>query len=229
MPSTPFSAAALPVVARLFGCAAWALWGIVAAGAEPAPLTDGRILDDTRVIGISISLSAADWEALRSESRDAGKVFRGDTGKPFTWRRADIVIDGVPIGSVGIRKKGLFGSLDSATPSLLVDFNRFVDQDPVDGLGRLTLNNNKQDRSLVSQSIAYRVFRAAGLAAPRVGVEGDALRLQTDQAAGDAEHAVMRDPRRLQQIARRRPHPLAQNNRRQRILREGFHRRRLRG
>ncbi len=169
MPSTPFSAAAFPVVARLFGGAAWALWMAAVAAAEPTGLTDGRILDDTRVIGISISLPAADWEALRSESRDAGKVFRGDTGKPFTWRRADIVIDGVPIGSVGIRKKGLFGSLDSATPSLLVDFNRFVDQDPVDGLGRLTLNNNKQDRSLVSQSIAYRVFRAAGLAAPRVG------------------------------------------------------------
>lgn len=169
MPSTPSSAAAFPVVARLFGGAAWALWMAAVAAAEPTGLTDGRILDDTRVIGISISLPAADWEALRNESRDAGKVFRGDTTSPFTWRRADIVIDGVPIGSVGIRKKGLFGSLDSATPSLLVDFNRFVDQDPVDGLGRLTLNNNKQDRSLVSQSIAYRVFRAAGLAAPRVG------------------------------------------------------------
>ncbi|MEI8317175.1 MAG: CotH kinase family protein [Planctomycetia bacterium] len=169
MPSTPFSAATFPVVARLFGGTAWALWMAAVAAADPTGLTDGRILDDTRVIEISISLPAADWEALRNESRDAGKVFRGDTTSPFTWRRADIVIDGVPIGSVGIRKKGLFGSLDSATPSLLVDFNRFVDQDPVDGLGRLTLNNNKQDRSLVSQSIAYRVFRAAGLAAPRVG------------------------------------------------------------
>lgn len=148
------------------------LWTFVfaaAAAAQPAVLTDETILDDTRVIEITISLPADDWEALRSESRDAGKVFRGDTASPFTWRRADIVIDGVSIGSVGIRKKGLFGSLDTATPSLLVDFNRFVDQEPVKGLGRLTLNNNKQDTSLISQSMAYRVFRAAGLAAPRVG------------------------------------------------------------
>jgi hypothetical protein len=74
----------------------------------------------------------------------------------------------------------LFGSLDSARPSLLVDFNRFVDQSPVEGLGRLTLNNNKQDASLISQSLAYRVFRTADLPAPRVGfaavtVNGESL------------------------------------------------------
>jgi hypothetical protein len=153
---------------------------LASAAADAAPLTDGRILDDSRVIEITISLPADDWESLRRESRDAARVFRGDTVSPFTWRRADIVIDGVPVGSVGVRKKGLFGSLDTATPSLLVDFNRFVDQEPVEGLGRLTLNNNKQDTSLVSQSLAYRVFRAAGLAAPRVGfasvtVNGESL------------------------------------------------------
>lgn len=180
MHSRPFSPAVVPVMARLFGCVAWVLWSTAAAGAAEATLTDARILDDTRVIAIDITLPAEDWEALRDESRDAGQVFRGDTASPFTWRRADIVVDGVPIGAVGIRKKGLFGSLDSATPSLLVDFNRFVDQDPVEGLGRLTLNNNKQDRSLISQSLAYRIFRAAGLAAPRVGfavvtVNGEAL------------------------------------------------------
>jgi len=169
MRSAPFFAAVCPNVAGPFGCVAWAMLGAMTSGAEPAGLTDGRILDDTRVIPISISLPDEDWQALRSESRDARAVFGGDTKSPFTWHRADIVIDGVPIGSVGVRKKGLFGSLDSATPSLLVDFNRFVDQEPVAGLGRLTLNNNKQDRSLVSQSLAYRVFRAAGLAAPRVG------------------------------------------------------------
>lgn len=157
-----------------------AICTLASGAAEAAPLTDGRILDDARVIEITISLPADDWESLRRESRDAARVFRGDTVSPFTWRRADIVIDGVTVGSVGVRKKGLFGSLDSATPSLLVDFNRFVDQEPVDGLGRLTLNNNKQDTSLVSQSLAYRVFRAAGLAAPRVGfasvtVNGESL------------------------------------------------------
>jgi len=140
----------------------------VAADGGPG-LTAAAILDDTRVVAISITLPDEDWKTLRGQSRDMGTMFRGGTESPFTWFRGDVVVDGVAIGSVGIRKKGFLGSLDSASPSLLVDFNRHVDQSPVDGLGRLTLNNNKQDKSLLSQSLAYRVFRAAGLAAPRVG------------------------------------------------------------
>jgi Rad3-related DNA helicase len=65
---------------------------IAASAAEPTGLTDQRILDDTRVIAIAISLAAEDWEALRNESRDMGAVLRGDLSSPFTWRRADIVI-----------------------------------------------------------------------------------------------------------------------------------------
>ncbi len=155
----------LPILC-LLGCLLWSL-ATVAVG--EAPLTAERILDDTRVIEIAITLPDDDWQTLRDESRDPSQVFRGETESPFTWRRADIVVDGVPISAVGIRKKGLLGSLDSARPSLLVDFNRFIDQSPVEGLGRLTLNNNKQDASLISQSLAYAVFRAADLPAPRVG------------------------------------------------------------
>jgi hypothetical protein len=172
MPSANLPATAVHLIAtsvHLIATSVLALSLVAANAAEPTGLTDERILDDTRVIAISIALSADDWEALRNESRDMGAVLRGDLSSPFTWRRADIVIDGVSVGSVGIRKKGLLGSLDSTNPSLLVDFNRFVDQEPVAGLGRLTLNNNKQDTSLISQSMAYSVFRAAGLAAPRVG------------------------------------------------------------
>ena len=155
------------------------------ATAEVAGLSAERLLDGTRVADVSITLPDDDWKALRAQSRDMGQAFRGNTESPFTWFRGDVTIDGVAIGSVGIRKKGFLGSLDSSAPSLLVDFNRYVDQSPVDGLGRLTLNNNKQDKSLVSQALAYGVFRAAGLAAPRVGfaevtVNGENLGLYSD-------------------------------------------------
>ena len=68
---------------------------------------------------------------------------------------------------MGIRKKGFFGSNDSQRPSLKIKFDEFAKQDPVKGLNRLTLNNNKQDRSLVSQLLAYQLFRDAGIHAPR--------------------------------------------------------------
>jgi hypothetical protein len=43
-----------------------------------------------------------------------------------------------------------------------------VHQNPVEGIDVLTLNNNKQDPALVSQYLAYRLFNAAGVHAPRV-------------------------------------------------------------
>lgn len=164
----PVRRAAVPLVLCCLSVAAVA-GSATAQAPPPAALSDERILDDSRVIDISITLPDDDWKTLREQSRDMGRAFRGDTSNPFTWFRGDITVDGVAIGSVGLRKKGFLGSLDSATPSLLVDFNRFVDQEPVAGMTRLTLNNNKQDRSVISQSLAYRVFRAAGVAAPRVG------------------------------------------------------------
>lgn len=174
----PHSVASTGILVPLGRAIAFTLCLFAMARASAAPiaeepsrgaLSDERILDDTRVIDIAITLADDDWKTLRAQSRDMGKAFRGDTSSPFTWFRGDITIDGVAIGSVGLRKKGFLGSLDSATPSLLVDFNRYVDQQPVGGMTRLTLNNNKQDRSVISQSLAYRVFRAAGVPAPRVG------------------------------------------------------------
>lgn len=128
-----------------------------------------KLLSPDRLLQVEIRLTDKDWEELRNESRDMARGFGSGEPSPFTYRQGDLLLDGVAIENVGIRKKGLFGSQDAFAPSLLIDFNRFVDQNPVKGLGRLTLNNNKQDTSLVSQLLAYKVFRDAGIAAPRVG------------------------------------------------------------
>ena len=142
------------------------------------------LLDGSRVVSVAIELPADDWEALRREARSPAGLFAFGPPKKFTWHKGRATVDGVAIVDAGIRKKGFFGSLDSARPSLIVDFNRFVPQDPVRGLGRLTLNNNKQDTSCVGQFLAYRLFRAAGVPAPRVGfvavtVNGEALGIYT--------------------------------------------------
>lgn len=128
------------------------------------------VLDGSRVVAIEITLPADAWEDLRRETRGPAGVFAAGPPRKFAWHRGRATIDGVRIVDAGIRKKGFFGSVDSARPSLIIDFDRFVPQNPIDGLGRLTLNNNKQDASCVGQYLAYRVFRAAGVPAPRVGL-----------------------------------------------------------
>jgi hypothetical protein len=73
----------------------------------------------------------------------------------------------VAIDRVGVRKKGFLGSLDDEKPSLKVKFDEYVKGEHLYGLGRLTLNNCKQDPSLIRQCIGYSLFEEAGLAAPR--------------------------------------------------------------
>ena len=126
-----------------------------------------RVLAPDRVIDISIDLPAADWNELCQQTRDPGKAFSGVVESPFTWFKGDITVDGVTIRSVGLRKKGFLGSLDNRWPSLKVKFDEFVEQSPIPGLEGLTLNNNKQDSSLASQFLAYELFNAAGVHAPR--------------------------------------------------------------
>lgn len=153
---------------RFLLLAAVMIGGVPRAG-HGATLDAAALLDGSRMVPITITLPADHWEALRRETRGPAGVFAAGPPAKFTWHRAGATIDGVAVADVGVRKKGFFGSVDSARPSLIVDFNRFVPQDPVAGLGRLTLNNNKQDASCVAQFLAYRLFRAAGVPAPRVG------------------------------------------------------------
>ncbi len=148
-------------------------------------LTLDRVLDPARVIEISIEIPKADWAALCQQTRDPGKVFQGVIENPFTYFKGDITIDGVTIKSVGIRKRGFIGSLDNHYPSIKVNFGEYVTQSPIKGLDGLTLSNNKQDTSLVSQFLSYQLFNAAGVQAPRcnfarVTVNGEYLGVYTN-------------------------------------------------
>lgn len=131
-------------------------------------LDGNRLLAPDHLVDIRITLPAADWKELREQARNPGAFFSGaSVENPYKYFKADLWIDGTKIESIGVRKKGLFGSLDSQRPSLKIKFDEFVKQDPVKGLSRLTLNNNKQDGSQVSQLLTYKLFGEAGIHAPR--------------------------------------------------------------
>jgi len=75
-----------------------------------------------------------------------------------------------PAREAGIRLKGRIGSFrrldQKAGFKIRFDLD---DRDRFRGLRRMTLNNMVQDRSMISEWTAYSIFRAMGLAAPRVG------------------------------------------------------------
>lgn len=106
------------------------------------------------LVRLDLELSAASLERLR-ESPDEYAV--------GTLRYRDQTLD-----SIGVRLKGeaSFREIDDK-PAFRLKLDQFVPGQRLFGLKRLTLNNDVQDPSSLSQSLAYRLFRAAGLPAPR--------------------------------------------------------------
>ncbi len=141
-----------------------------------------------RVLEIDIEMAPADWEQLRRQTRTLFDILSGDClaspqADVFSWFRASVSVDGETYGEVGVRKKGFLGSLSTVKPALKLRFDKFIDDQLLGGvMQRLTLNNSKQDASMINTCLASGVFAAAGLPTPRcnfatVSVNGEKLGL----------------------------------------------------
>ena len=139
------------------------------------------------VLDVTIWMAPVDWHVLRHQRFDQPGRYGGADcrTRPFpedySWFAADVTVNGLRYGEVGIRKKGWQGSVGWQKPSLKLGFDKFVEDQALGGvLTRVTLNNGAQDESLLSTCLAYQVFAAAGLPAPRcnyarVAVNGENL------------------------------------------------------
>ncbi|MEZ4463885.1 MAG: CotH kinase family protein [bacterium] len=119
-----------------------------------------------------IDLPAEEWERMRLEGRSFATIFQPGCldqpfPDPFTWHSATVTIDGERFENVGVRKKGFLGSLSDTRPSIKVHFEKYGETARFRSLERMTFNNNRQDNSQMHQCLAYQVFAAAGVPAPR--------------------------------------------------------------
>jgi hypothetical protein len=158
----------------------------VDSGDEGTDEWDGRY-DPDHLTVVEGSLEEDEWYDLCHETNlffdllMGPDCFEEPLGRTFLWHPGDVTVDGETLGEVGFRKKGLIGSMSWSRPSLKVDSDRFVDgQEFADGTEHFTLNNNNQDMSRVHTCMAYTVFRAAGVPAPRcsfatVAINGEDL------------------------------------------------------
>ncbi len=147
-----------------FGTPAFAQQGSEVENSQTAE----QLFNPNKLVEIVIDVPKPDWDTIRAQSRSfvssLGKSFKPS---PFTYVKGNVSIDGVLIEDVGIRKKGFLGSLDETRPSLKIKFAEYKDQNPIEGLDRLTLNNNKQDPAALSQFLAYKLFNESGTRSPR--------------------------------------------------------------
>jgi spore coat protein CotH len=150
------------------------------AAAKPAALTAqelatkqkllqaDEVFDPAHVVEISVQMKDEDWRKLCAQTRKIlQSLGRQSPAKPFSYFPASVTVDGKKIDNVGVRKKGFLGSLDGTRPSLKIKFDEYVDQKPSAGFDRLTLNNNKQDPSRLSQYLSYKLFNESGTIASR--------------------------------------------------------------
>jgi hypothetical protein len=168
-------------------CTALLIFGIACSGgddedsqsADAGPLgPDASQVDESEalfqpdhILEVNITLAAADWETLRNQPDVIGmpKTTCGNQplDKPYDYYQGEITVDGTTVGNVGVRKKGGFGSITNIRPGLRIKAHEYTPGQRISGLKRLTLNNNHQDSTLISQCLGYSLFRSAGLPAPR--------------------------------------------------------------
>ena len=128
------------------------------------------------VITIKITMPAAEWDKVTAEEPKGGRCEWDWTGgSRYTWRKADTVeISGTRFPArttftdIGIKKKSFCGSIDDKKPCIHVDFGRFSSTaenaaEALIGTRYVTLNNSKQDKSYIRQTLGYRMLQMVGL------------------------------------------------------------------
>jgi hypothetical protein len=146
------------VPAAVFGCVAEPPPGDDERGPHYEDLDSDDPSDELYALAnlprFDIELSDESYQALIDEPREytTGRlIYRGE------------VVDGI-----GIRLKGEYSFRDiDEKPGFKLKFDKFVSGQLFRGLERMTLNNNVQDPSFLSQPIAFHAYRSAGLPAPR--------------------------------------------------------------
>ncbi|WP_437630365.1 CotH kinase family protein [Sorangium sp. So ce854] len=138
----------------------------------PDPDPSDALFDPDHVIEVGITMAPEDWETLRRQSRDVSALFGegcmdGPKESPYTQFPATVTVDGTTLETSAVRKKGFLGSASLSKPSLKVSFDEYVDGREHAGLAGMTLNNSRQDPSLIKTCLAFKVFRDAGLPASR--------------------------------------------------------------
>lgn len=109
---------------------------------------------------------AARGEPYREGDRLPPNAF----GWQFAYVRGEFQIEGETWRDVGVRFAGnasYNAAMNAYNRPYKIDFNRFVPGQKFRGHGTLNLHNNAYDPSLIREMLSYRLFRDAGVAAPR--------------------------------------------------------------
>lgn len=137
---------------------------IDAVDAPPGP-TAADLFDESQIRTLELTVAPADWAWLNANPLLEEYV------------RADLRWNGLAVAQIGVRFKGSVGSLRLCVDaqgnrrcpklSMKLDFSEYVPGQRFVGLHHLNLHAMMRDASLMKERLAYRLFRDAGVPAPR--------------------------------------------------------------
>ncbi len=171
---------ALPRCAPLVG---WLCAALLIGACESEEKNDGKAADAAadaeaarlfamdQVFEVAIEVAPADMDKVRADNPGLTHYLeptcrQGPRPGPFEYVPATVTIDGKRFEGAEIRKKGFLGSMEPRRPSFKV---RLAKGAKIAGMRKLTLNNNMQVGNYVAECLTYKLFRKAGLVAPRCG------------------------------------------------------------
>jgi spore coat protein H len=158
----------------------------VRGGDKPKPAAHD-FFDPSKVWQLHLSLTADEYAALQpaggfpafgappapAPKRDAAKgreTHRNTFGVELPWVRAALTADGKTYPDVGLRYKGNGTLMETARTikrSFKVDLDRHDPEQRFHGLKALNLHCGVADPSKGRETLAYALYRAAGVPAPR--------------------------------------------------------------
>ncbi len=132
---------------------------------------DLKSLKDDSRFGVSASNEKAVVEELEYMIDNCEEPWPNE----FIWYKANININGKNLLDVGIRKKGLIGSLFSSAPSFKIKTDKFVDDQFFGSVERMTFNNNSEDETRIVSTLMYHIFNKINYPSPRCNLANVSL------------------------------------------------------
>jgi len=151
---------------------------------NPTKPASHPLFDQQRIIRIDLTLTAPQYAALSPHHVEGGgssqSWLQGAEGRrnglsasrgiEFPYVHANATLDGKALNDIGIRIKGngtfLLGQRVDKL-SFKLAFNQFVKGQKLGGIKTINLHSNVTDASYMNEVLAFRLFRDAGILAPR--------------------------------------------------------------
>ena len=118
------------------------------------------LFKENEIMDIKIEISEDDWNDMKENAMNE------------EYHSANIIVGNTTLENVGIRTKG-FSSLmsvsssDSDRYSFRIKFDKYVDEQNLNGLNELVLNNNFQDPSYMREYLSYKALESLGVDVPK--------------------------------------------------------------